>query len=74
MKHLHNYLLFPTLSFKHILKIPLPMNALKISACQIFLPLQKYVNAITGIFRLMICYGRNEEGNKFFTYTCTLKT
>lgn len=55
MKHLHNYLLFPTLSFKHILKIPLPMNALKISACQIFLPLQKYVNAITGIFRLMIC-------------------
>lgn len=50
MKHLHNYLLFPTLSFKHILKIPLPMNALKISAC-----LQKYVNAITGIFRLMIC-------------------
>lgn len=55
MKHLHNYLLFPTLSFKHILKIPLPMNALKISACQIFLPLQKYVNAITGIFRLMRC-------------------
>lgn len=29
MKHLHNYLLFPTLSFKHILKIPLPVNALK---------------------------------------------
>lgn len=25
------------------------------SECQIFLPLQKYVSAITGIFRLMIC-------------------
>lgn len=38
------YLLFPTLSFQRILKIPLPVNA-RFS----------YPSAITGIFRLMIC-------------------
>lgn len=61
------YLLFPTLSFQHILKIPLPVNAR-------FSYPSKNMSCYYRYIQTNDMYCRNEEGNKFFTYTCTLKT